>query len=76
MGGGMEGIRQCDKIPEPLKRFAGTKEETKAVVAGHWLIRQFINRLPCSGNTPIWKDDESGASGGWDRVVRLYEDMA
>lgn len=32
-------------------------------------------RERCSGNTAIWKDDESGASSGWDSVVRAYEDM-
>ena len=28
----------------------------------------------CSGNTAIWKDDESGASSSWDTIVRRFED--
>jgi len=40
------------------------------------LIDHAKNNVPCSGNTPVWKDDPSGASSSWDNAVKICEDHA
>ena len=87
MGGYREGTF-ISSMPLPPRRL--TVKEAKRLSAWRELVTAIVKALDvacgvdrdhapvewerCSGNTPIWKDDESGASSGWDTVVRLYED--
>lgn len=43
--------------------------------AARALIQRTISQCPCSGVRPIWRDDPSGASSGWDIIVREYENL-